>query len=700
MKIATKVLRLFLVLGICCAMVIGWQRYKVETANTKVESIMEYGALVRIAESDGVPVTQVMKEFKDRGVTTLAVFDATIDKLKDSGQLTVFTGSELLRANVLGTLDPQWKAVVNDKNFNPSALYLAKGTSDSVLNDVEEDLKLRLGSQRVKELKADGKVLCVYGDIYNNYRALPLNVQTSVNEIPLGILSEDLKTIKDNGFMVAVRPEDYTLPYCSTSAPAKEQVEAFFKRLDKSGADISMFLGSGDAVLGKNAEMPYVAQELVKRHITLGMMESVIQLQFIQLEGLTDLAKEMNYQVARTYFIDRVEQKRMQVFDAFRRWAISNRERDIRANYIQAFHRPRNGQTLLQTNLNYVSDVNNSVKLEGFTIGKAGIYDVYHPNKLLLIPLAFAVMSIVFSYLGLLCDFFEKRKLAFTIICGAAASGLMMVSRFNFPVRQGLALCVATVVPALTMYLVVTYWEKHKDEEVSLGYLALRTTGQLILAVCLSLLGATIMAALLSDIRFFLEMDIYRGVKLTFIMPPILAMLLYLKSHRLWDGDDITKNPYQRMCLVMKEPFSLKLLLILMVLGFVAWVFVGRSGHTDGVPVPNIELRLRIFLERALYARPREKEFLIGHPAFYLAALGCVKRWPSVLYGVLIIAATIGQGSLIETFAHMRTPIFMSYIRAFCGLGFGIILGLIGLVVIYQAYPICAKALRRLEKNE
>jgi len=80
---------------------------------------MEYGALVRLAQSEGVPVEKVMKEFKDRGVTTLAVFDTSIDKLKDSGQLSVFTGSELVRANALGTLSPQWQAVVRDKSLMP-----------------------------------------------------------------------------------------------------------------------------------------------------------------------------------------------------------------------------------------------------------------------------------------------------------------------------------------------------------------------------------------------------------------------------------------------------------------------------------------------------------------------------------------------------------------------------------------------------
>ena len=53
-------------------------------------------------------------------------------------------------------------------------------------------------------------------------------------------------------------------------------------------------------------------------------------------------------------------------------------------------------------------------------------------------------------------------------------------------------------------------------------------------------------------------------------------------------------------------------------LGAVAWVFVGRSGHTAGVPVPTSELMLRRFLENTMYARPREKEFIIGHPALML----------------------------------------------------------------------------------
>jgi len=131
-------------------------------------------------------------------------------------------------------------------------------------------------------------------------------------------------------------------------------------------------------------------------------------------------------------------------------------------------------------------------------------------------------------------------------------------------------------------------------------------------------------------------------------------------------------------------------------LGFVAWVFIGRSGHTEGVPVPDIEMKLRLFLERAMYARPREKEFMIGHPAFYLAAYAAYKKLPNMFYLVFVLLATIGQASLVQTFAHMRTPIIMSYIRAFDGLALGIILGIIAIAIFAFIYPYLQKLQRRM----
>jgi prepilin signal peptidase PulO-like enzyme (type II secretory pathway) len=101
-----------------------------------------------------------------------------------------------------------------------------------------------------------------------------------------------------------------------------------------------------------------------------------------------------------------------------------------------------------------------------------------------------------------------------------------------------------------------------------------------------------------------------------------------------------------------------------------------------GMPVPALELKMRAFLEQAMYARPRSKELFIGHPAFLLAAMAWYKKWPTVLLFVLVMGATIGQGSMVETFAHMRTPIYMSFMRGLGGLVLGAVLGVVCMLAI------------------
>lgn len=147
------------------------------------------------------------------------------------------------------------------------------------------------------------------------------------------------------------------------------------------------------------------------------------------------------------------------------------------------------------------------------------------------------------------------------------------------------------------------------------GLLAM-TTVQLGYAVILSLIGASLLGAVLGDTRFLLEIDIYRGVKVTFMMPVLLTFLLFVKRHGLWNEGERLTAPLSRIRAFLNRPFTLSTLIVLLAFAIVAWVFIGRSGHTAGVPVPAFEEKLRYFLEETMYARPREKEFLIGHPAF------------------------------------------------------------------------------------
>ena len=214
-------------------------------------------------------------------------------------------------------------------------------------------------------------------------------------------------------------------------------------------------------------------------------------------------------------------------------------------------------------------------------------------------------------------------------------------------------------------------------------------------------MGATLNAAIMGDNRFFLEADIYRGVKLTFIMPVLLLLLLFLRRYDIFGGESLRPaGLFAQFVRICKARVTLGHIVILGVLLFVVYIFVGRSGHTGGVPVPAIEIKLRQFLEQVMYARPREKEFMIGHPAFFLAVLAAYRKAPNLCKLMLVLGAVIGQGSLVQTFCHMRTPAIMSYARALDGYALGAVLGIFAVLLISILLPVVRPWLRRFSIDE
>ena len=54
-----------------------------------------------------------------------------------------------------------------------------------------------------------------------------------------------------------------------------------------------------------------------------------------------------------------------------------------------------------------------------------------------------------------------------------------------------------------------------------------------------------------------------------------------------------------------------------------------------------------------------------------LATFAFLRKWPTVIHFLLTIAGVIGIASMVETFCHIRTPVFMSIMRGYDGLLIG-----------------------------
>ncbi len=143
---------------------------------------------------------------------------------------------------------------------------------------------------------------------------------------------------------------------------------------------------------------------------------------------------------------------------------------------------------------------------------------------------------------------------------------------------------------------------------------------------------------------------------------------------------------------ILEMEVTVKNLLMVFVVIFALAILVIRSGHSTGMPVLDLEVRLREWLEDTFYARPRSKELFLGHPAFVLAVAAFLKKFPKKILLALTIVATIGQSSMVETFAHVHTPIFVSFMRGVDGLIPGAILGVVAILMAYYAAKLKAKS--------
>lgn len=241
------------------------------------------------------------------------------------------------------------------------------------------------------------------------------------------------------------------------------------------------------------------------------------------------------------------------------------------------------------------------------------------------------------------------------------------------------------IFPVLAVTRQLDCWrEREPYRGSSLRRILVDGLGGLVVTTLLAIIGGFYIGGILGDIRFMLEMEIFRGVKLTFVLPLVLITMVYVVRYHPFAAESINGpwGMYRQLKRILDYPVQLKTLALVGLGVVAAWIFVGRSGHTAGIPVPGIEIKVRAFLEDTLYARPREKEFFIGHPAFFLAVVALYRQWPRILHYLLVVAITIGQGSLVETFCHIRTPIYMSFVRGIHGLWLGAALGVLAVIAV------------------
>ena len=659
-----KILIAVIILGLIASLAIDVQRYQVEQANKSIELIMDYEDLVALAEKEGLPPEKVLAQAKEAGITSLAVYETTFKKLNVNGKAAAVNGSVLLANYQNGAIsDPGWRQLIESGQIKGTNVYVT-GHNQQTFQEVHEDLVRRLGQDRVRELTISGQRVL---EVKANYEEF--------EKMDLGMPTDEMQAVNDAGFYVVARPTNYR--QCT-----KDDIDAFFDRLD--GYQVSAIVASGSQTLGAPDESQYMAQQMRQRGLTLGMIEGVTQLKFFPQDGMLDIAKANDYQSARLYSIPKDEQKKMKVNEAIDRWGTTDDERNIRFNLLKTFEKPAPDMTLLETNMSYVAGVKNKLEAQGFTMGRAGVFASFYPEAPLRSLVMLGVAAGIVLYLSLVIPAMKSKQAYILLAVLALVMVVPVLMGHGNKIRVAAALAAANVFPAISVLWILDKIRQRVPQQGA-GLLRMIGTGVAALFVCgmISYVGAAYLSASLADTEYLLEVNIFRGIKLTFILPIVLVAIGFLQRFDVFDGKmDDTEGFLEQFKRILDVPVKVKTLLGLFRVLVAAVVLVARSGHTMGMPVSATELKFRAFLEQAMYARPRTKEFMIGHPAFLLAAMAWFRKWPTMVLFVLVMVATIGQGSMVETFAHMRSPILMSTARGLGGLVLGAGVGAICMILV------------------
>ena len=265
-----KVLTVLICIGAIAAGMISLQRNHVETAARTVEMVYDYNNIIDSASVEKKTPDELFSLYKQSGITSLAVYDETPEKLVNHNYLKVYRGSDFAFRNPseAGRID-------KDK------IYIQQGSEDNsaeYFGEVKEHLNALLRPEDLEEHQIAGTDTLEVNGAYDKFMTMPL-----------GIFKQSIKNAAAKGFYVVVRPSN--IPHVT-----QDDVQLFLDAVSSSDK-VSAVIFQGKEALGYKSQLKYLAGGLQKLKIPVVLIEAQNQLGFERQDGILDLARYMDYDV-------------------------------------------------------------------------------------------------------------------------------------------------------------------------------------------------------------------------------------------------------------------------------------------------------------------------------------------------------------------------------------------------------------------
>lgn len=709
-RVAVLIILLSLIIGIFTS----FQRANVESDYKNVEISLDYDEMNKFAKQTDTDLSFWLKKFSELGAQSVLLPEETINTLINEGnEVNRYFLNDLLN-------DIRWEDIVPEQLADD--IKDGKITNDDVIIGVKDlnvydyiidGLNLRYPVDIFELYESNNvKFIVLFGVASDSYYGSSQTVYSSSGDsvttqkkmvdsrllnIGIGYSKEKINLIKECGLDIILRPVNY-------SRYTDKLVDAYKYENERYGIKPRVYVVNGKEVLGYPDNLNLMSTYMNENDIKSVLIETGNQRENIEQKGLKELITDTKYNTARAFTMWNWIRLKYQAYGYEGAEEIENSiyravtERNIRLVVFKPF---------FEDNNIYLTDVaeyertfkslSDRLSQHGMSYGPAGSMVDFHIGNTRLGVLCVGV--------AVACVFLFNNVLSIRNMFGKVLYGLSLFAFFAPFVARGLSQTVfpffaAIAYSGIAIYYFMSMIKKIKQSNKKLGYtqLIIKSCIILVTSCIISIGGAICVVSILSDITYMLELNIFRGVKLAQLVPFMIFILILLLQYINDASKDNSRlkdviEPIGKLLNANVKIYYVLLAGILMIAGY---IYIARTGHETNVQASQLELMVRNFLENILIARPRSKEFLIAFPALFAAVFAANRKIP-LLTELCMLASAIGTSSIINTFCHIRTPLYLSIDRTLISMLFGIIIGCIVIIILDILYKIYFKLQERLK---
>ncbi|SDK96225.1 DUF5693 family protein [Natronincola ferrireducens] len=684
-------------------------RIAVEANNKAVDVVLDYPEFRDMAKQSDETLSWWFEKFAGLGVEYVGLQEETLESLLlENKQLEVLMGWQLLQEADWREKYPSEVAVyVDNKEVSEFDVFVAT-KSKEVFDFIRHGFTSRYASEKLEILSQEEYyAILLKGTMRdalyrNNYTLVDMDLKLSsprhkphsskLMQVGLGFDREKINTIQQSGLKVLARPYTYR------EWMSEEYLKVTFEDLEAYDMKPPVFIFSGGEVLGYPVADDMLTRYMIENDIKAGLIETSVQRSHINLDGIDLLVRSLNYNAVRVFSVWPYIQQRFGYYNYEAAEEIENTlyravtERNIRFIYFKPFKVDQ-----LSTRYNqfiYITDYNayeemfhrfeNRIADHGMILGRSSSLEPIRVRIAKQTLMGWGIVAAGVLLLNYLLKLNNKIKY------GLLAAGLLFVPA-GFVVRPMLmdkvmAMGAAIIFPSLGMVYFCNRCFQYiyrEPKEERLYKQILYAVKDLVVISAISLLGGLFVAGILSHIEYLLEMDIFRGVKISQLIPMVLFIGVYIAYFGYKRKIHYNHQPvlsYRDIKTFLLEDIKIIYVLLGVIVLGVGYVYLARTGHETNIQASTMELIIRNILEENLLARPRTKEFLIAFPILMLGIYLAKNKIKSFVF-LLGLVAVIGQTSIVNTFSHLRTPVYLSFIRTLYALLIGIIMGILYILV-------------------